>query len=260
MNATKISVGSSMRRAVKHTAQRIGRQVPAALYINHPLRRWPRALGMILEIAVPRGVKPLQQPGSGVANINIILELMDRTAQVPGDVAECGVFRGTTLLPMAVYVHQQRLGKRIVGFDSFAGFSEAIKIDLNLGGTDTDPSRKVGGFSDTSAEVVLSKVRRLNLPNVELAPGFFSETLPRCDRRVFSFVHLDCDLYASYKECLEFFYPRVPPGGIILFDEYNDPPWPGCNKAVDEFLLGKAEKPVRITSENYEKYYITKQR
>jgi O-methyltransferase len=258
MNVTETSVGSSMRRVVKHTAQRLGRQVPAALYINHPLRRWPRALGMIHEIAVPSGVKPLQQLGSGVANINIILELMDRTALVAGDVAECGVFRGATLLPMAVYVHQRGLGKQIVGFDSFAGFSEAIKIDINLGGADTDACRKVGGFSDTAAEVVLSKVRRLNLPNVELAPGFFDETLPRYDRREFCFVHLDCDMYTSYKECLEFFYPRVPSGGIILFDEYNDPPWPGCNKAVDEFLIGKPEKPVRITSDNYEKYYITK--
>lgn len=259
MNATQISVGSSMRRVVKHTARRLGKQVPASLYINRPLRRWPRVLGMIHEIAVPRGVKPLQQPGSGVANINIILELMDRTAHLPGDVAECGVFRGATLLPMAVHVHQRGLGKQIVGFDSFAGFSEAIRIDINLGGADTDACRKVGGFSDTSAEVVLSKVGLLNLPNVELAPGFFTETLRRYDRRVFSFVHLDCDLYTSYKECLEFFYPRVPPGGIILFDEYNDPPWPGCNKAVDEFLVGKAEKPIRITSDNYEKYFITKQ-
>jgi O-methyltransferase len=100
----------------------------------------------------------------------------------------------------------------------------------------------------------------LHLNNVELAVGFFSQTLSFYAQRQFSFVHLDCDIYGSYKECLEFFYPRLCPGGIILFDEYNDPPWPGCSKAIDEFLRDKAEKPQRTVANNYEKYYIVKQR
>jgi len=261
MTGTKFFLSKGVRQALKYTAQRLGRLVPVFLYINRPLRRWPRTLGLIHEIAVPCGVKPnpLAEPRSGPANINIILELMDKTEKVPGNVAECGVFRGATLLPMALYVRQRGTDKNLVGFDSFAGFDDSIRIDINLGGTDTDECRKVGGFSDTSPELVLAKARRLYLTNVELAPGFFSQTLPPYGHRQFSFVHLDCDMYSSYKECLEFFYPRVPPGGIILFDEYNDPPWPGCNKAVDEFLRDKPEKPIRITANNYEKYYILKQ-
>lgn len=260
MRRIQFFVNNGVRHVVKYTVQRLGRLVPLFLYIDRPLRRWPRILSVIHEIAVPRGVKPnrMPQPRSGSANINIILELMDKTENVPGDIAECGVFRGGTLLPMGVYVRQRGTGKQIIGFDSFAGFGDSIKIDINLGGTDTDACRKVGGFSDTSPGLVMAKVRRLYLTNVELAPGFFSQTLPRYADREFCFVHLDCDMYSSYKECLEFFYPRVTPGGIILFDEYNDPPWPGCNKAVDEFLRNKPEKPVRITADNYEKWYIAK--
>ena len=71
---------------------------------------------------------------------------------------------------------------------------------------------------------------------MQLVSGYFRDTLQEFSELRFSFVHLDCDIYASYMECLEFFYPRLAPGGIILLDEYNDPPWPGCNKAVDEFL------------------------
>jgi hypothetical protein len=44
------------------------------------------------------------------------------------------------------------------------------------------------------------------------------------------------------------------PGGIILFDEYNDSPWPGCNQAVDEFLVATSLKLEPITRDNYEKY------
>lgn len=71
-------------------------------------------------------------------------------------------------------------------------------------------------------------------------------------------MHLDCDLYGSYKECLEFFYPRMNLGAIVLFDEYNDPPWPCCNQAVDEFLGDKPEKLEEIERPNHQKYFFTK--
>ena len=76
----------------------------------------------------------------------------------------------------------------------------------------------------------------------------------------FCFASLDCDIYESYKECLEFFYPRLVPGGVVLFDEYNDPPWPGCNKAVDEFLADKPEQLEEIESDNFIKYFFRKQK
>ncbi len=69
---------------------------------------------------------------------------------------------------------------------------------------------------------------------------------------------MDVNLYDSYRECLHFFYPRMELGGIILFDEYNDPPWPACNKAVDEFLAGKPEALRMICRDNYQKWYFVK--
>ena len=47
-------------------------------------------------------------------------------------------------------------------------------------------------------------------------------------------------------------------GGIILFDEYEDPPWPGCKLAVDEYLADKQEKPTAIMMDNYQKYFLEK--
>jgi O-methyltransferase len=88
--------------------------------------------------------------------------------------------------------------------------------------------------------------------------GFFRDTLARHAERRFSFVHLDCDIYESYKECLEFFYSRTSRGGIVLFDEYKDPRWPGCTKAIDEFLADKPEKPVLVMRENRQKFYVQK--
>jgi O-methyltransferase len=119
--------------------------------------------------------------------------------------------------------------------------------------------KRPGGFSETSYGLVCSKANALRLHNIKLYPGFFDRTLAQVQARSFSFVHLDCDAYDPYVECLEFFYPRMSPGGVILLDEYDDPAWPGCNKAADEFLAGKPEKLQPIREDNYLKYYFVKQ-
>jgi hypothetical protein len=225
-----------------------------------PIEHWPGLPAAILNIEVPRRIvpSPTKTPTSG-SNIKIIFELLERTCAVEGDVAECGVFRGSTLIPIALYLKQHRIKKQVLGFDSFEGFDESVNIDMALGGRFIE-TKRVGAFSDTSYEQVNLRVAQFGLSSmVTLAKGYFSETFPQFKSRRMSFVSLDCDLYQSYKECLEFFYPRLSTGGIILMDEYNDPPWPGCNKAVDEFLMGKPEKPVEIVRDNFQKWFISKQ-
>lgn len=194
----------------------------------------------------------------GGSNINIILALLDQTRDVPGDVAECGVFTGGSLTAIALYLRENRLAKHVFGLDSFQGFDESVHKDILLGGV-ADSEKRIGGFKGTSLAHVGAKLARLRLlDTVTLVPGYFVESLETLPALRFSFVHLDCDIYDSYQQTLAYFYPRMSPDGVILFDEYNDPPWPGCNLAVDEFLADKPEKPVTITMGNYEKYYIRK--
>jgi hypothetical protein len=227
---------------------------------TRPVERCPAFWARLVPVKVPRAVIPNRVKSPvGSANINIVFELLRRTADVPGDIAECGVFQGASLLAIGLFVRQHRLGKAVLGFDSFEGFDESIRFDLELGGTAL-ALKKVGGMCETSFELLTQKVVRLGLGDVvRLSKGYFADTLPRFADRRFSFVHLDCDIYQSYRQCLEFFYPRMTPGGILLMDEYNDPPWPGCNLAADEFLADKPERPVEIESDNYQKWYIRKQ-
>ena len=246
---------------VKPIAKRLlCRILPNRYFVTRPISSWPASLGLVHDIRVPRGVLPNAIPSPlGCANINIILELVERTAAIPGDLAECGVFRGATLVPTAIYLQQRGVNKHILGFDSFQGFDNTVVKDVTLGGTWDDPDRRIGGFSETSETVVANKLRVFGVQRgVTLVPGYFRDTLASYGQARFSFVHLDCDTYSSYSECLSFFYPRVNTGGIILFDEYNDPAWPGCNIAIDEFLLNKPEKPQLIIRDNYQKFYIQK--
>jgi O-methyltransferase len=235
------------------------RILPVDTHLSRPLSTWSGLVGVIHDISVPRGVRAKSAPTPLCSsNINIILALVDQTTNVSGDLAECGVFRGGSLVPTAIYLQQRGIPKHIFGFDSFQGFDAVVNKDVALGGT-RDPHRKLGGFSETSEGLVAGKLGRFKVERgVTLMPGYFRDSLQKCAESRFSFVHLDCDTYDSYSECLRFFYPRVNPGGIVLFDEYNDPAWPGCNMAIDEFLADKPEKPQLITKDNYQKFYIEK--
>lgn len=238
-------------------------RITADAYKDRPVEKWPFWMGLLHRISVPRlvpitHVRKRQPSPAGKANINIVFELLGRVADLPGDIAECGVFQGGSLIPIAIWCRNHAPERTVYGFDSFQGFDQAIAVDFDLGGAD-DRDKRIGGFAETSFEHVMRKLEFFGLRHmVNLVPGYFRDTLPYAETRQFAFVHLDVDLYESYRDCLAFFYPRMVPGGIILFDEYNDPPWPGCNKAVDGFLSDKPERPTMIERDRDQKWYIVR--
>jgi O-methyltransferase len=246
-------------RAMRKLLRRSLKSVVAHHYRFKSVTDWPKWAGDLLEVKIPANLtrKPALSPEGG-SNINIILALLDRTRDVPGDVAECGVFKGGSLMTIALYLRENGLGKHVYGLDSFQGFDGSVQKDLALGGAE-DGEKRVGGFGGTSLADVRAKLSGLRLSDtITLVPGYFADTLETLPSASFSFVHLDCDIYDSYEQTLEYFYPRTSSGGIILFDEYNDPPWPGCNFAVDQFLAEKPEKPSYINMNNYQKFFIQK--
>jgi O-methyltransferase len=136
--------------------------------------------------------------------------------------------------------------KKIYALDSFEGFDEvADREAAYLGaGIENNLLRK-GAFSETSLELIQWKIRATNLESIVIpVKGYFCETLRTLPTDQFCFVHLDCDLADSYKDCLAYFYPRMASGGYICFDEYRIPDWPLTTQAIDDFFLDKPEKPV----------------
>jgi O-methyltransferase len=74
-------------------------------------------------------------------------------------------------------------------------------------------------------------------------PGSLSTT--RISDR-FAIVHLDCDLYQPTAAALDFFYPRLSPGGLFFLHDYSSGHWNGCARAIDDFFKDKPERPVLI--------------
>jgi hypothetical protein len=254
---------SALRRAAGELVRsRPGRWLAdavAPLYRGASVRELPAWFGALNGIRVPRSVRPAPTAtAASSANINIILDLLDETAGVPGQVAECGVFRGATLVAAALHLERAGIEKRVFGFDSFDGLGEEVAVDVAMGGDD-DPHKHAKGFADTSPTEVIEKARRLGVAErITLWPGRFEDSLVRVAGERFSFVHLDCDLFESYRTCLAFFYARLEPGGVLLLDEYDDPPWPGCNRAVDDFMADKPESLVAVERDRHVKHYFRK--
>ncbi len=145
------------------------------------------------------------------------------TAKVKGDIAEVGVYRGGSARLMC----EVRGSRALFLFDTFEGLPEAHTGDERFG----------SGQYAASYEKVRAYLSAF--PNIHLFKGLFPATAAAITEKRFSFVHLDVDLYDSTRDSLEFFYPRVNPGGIILIHDYL---WAeGVRRAVQEFCAACPE-------------------
>ena len=152
--------------------------------------------------------------------IDKLIEFLHRTAIMDGINAEVGVYKGGT----AKIIASSCPNKQLLLFDTFKGMPKTTNHDLH----------KEGEFSDTSLSEVKEYLKEFS--NISYYPGLFPKTAESLKNVMFSFVHLDCDIYESVKEGLNFFVPKMADSGIIVLDDYFEPNCPGAKIATDEFL------------------------
>ncbi|HSA37907.1 MAG TPA: TylF/MycF/NovP-related O-methyltransferase [Methanoregula sp.] len=154
-----------------------------------------------------------------------------RTCKVPGDIAEVGVYKGGS----ARIICSVKGDKHLHLFDTFEGLPQVDEIDMVW------PFYE-GKFA-ASYDRVCDYLKHET--NISFYKGVFPETAGPVENKTFSLVNLDVDCYESTKQCLEFFYSRMNPGGIILSHDYTTTP--GVRKAFDDFFEKKVE-PVLETA------------
>jgi len=207
----------------------------------HPSSLWydpaftARFGGFQLPGDFPRNIVDLD-PWDSVRRDMIVLLLRQIVERgIPGDFAELGVFKGRT----AKLIHYYAPERTLHLFDTFAGFDPR---DIASENRKTTRQPAQGQFADTSVEGVLGYISPLR-DTVCIHAGFFPESVPaqNADLR-YSLVHLDADLYAPILSGLNYFYPRMSPGGLILIHDFNA--WPGARTAVTEFFHDKPEIPI----------------
>jgi hypothetical protein len=149
------------------------------------------------------------------------------TQELGLSVAEVGTYKGGSAKFLgATYEH---FGKRppIHVFDTFTGHPEEIVSTL-------DGKHKHGLFSDTDAYSVREYLS--DLENITMHVGAIEERSCDVEKDLFSLVHVDVDIFSATVTCLNFFWPRLVKGGVIVIDDYGFSTCIGVKQAVDYFL------------------------
>jgi len=146
---------------------------------------------------------------------------------VPGDIAECGVFRGAGSFLMLSA--NKRNDKKLYGFDSFQGLSAP-------GYSDSVKSKHAFVWQQNDM-AVREDVARKNLEKFngryQLYRGWIPERFAEIADRRFCMVHIDVDLYEPTLLSARYFYPLLNSGGLMVCDDYGFASCPGAREAFD---------------------------
>mgnify|MGYP001237149453 CR=1 FL=1 len=171
--------------------------------------------------------------------------LFMKTLHLPGDIVECGVFKGTSLLMFLKFLHIHCHGseKKVIGFDFFGNTKQEVLEELT--GND---HREMGElFEESNFEGIdeeeLQRMAQNIYPNhCTLVNGDISRTVSEFvnanpGMRI-SLLHMDLDVEKPTFDALKALWPRVVRGGIVVLDEYAISKW-SESEAVDAFLKDK---------------------
>jgi O-methyltransferase len=153
--------------------------------------------------------------------IESLIVLTKTVIDLPGDTAEVGVWRGGS----SRLISEHLFDKLHFAIDTYEGIPNSDStMDEHLDGE----------FSNTDH----NDVRKfIDQHNVCIVKGYFPDVINRFDleNRRFCLVHIDGDTYRTTIDSLNFFFPRMVSGGVMIFDDYEWGRCPGVKKALDEF-------------------------
>lgn len=153
-------------------------------------------------------------------------QLAQQTSSSSGAILEVGVWRGGTGALMACASAQSGSSAPVYLCDTFQGVVKAGSHDTAYRG---------GEHSDTSIPIVESLMKALGLTNYRILEGIFPEATAHLipDTERFRLCHIDVDVFESAKDIGEWVWPRLLPGGVIVYDDYGFEVCPGITKLVN---------------------------
>ena len=203
----------------------------------------------------------LSQDIDRIRKLLVRYDLFKMSLNIPGDIVECGVFKGVGLMYwlklLRIFAHGSQ--KKVIGFDTFSSFSKDL---LPYEKHSAELYMKDSSFKGIDPKEILSLAETADFGDlVELIAGEIQE---KCKEYVannpgfrISLLHCDLDTYKGTKAALENFYPVVSRGGVIIFDDYAFRGW-GESDAVDEYFKNKEVKILSLPYSTKPTAYIIK--
>jgi hypothetical protein len=172
-------------------------------------------------------------------------------AAIPGDIVECGVWRGGSMMAVAkTLLEMHESSRRLFLYDTFSGMSEPGEKDVTYSGIAARDLMKAAAREDPASiwcraplEGVRAAVFNVGYPRdkIHFVQGKVEETIPGTVPERIALLRLDTDWYESTRHELIHLFPRLSIGGVMIIDDYGH--WKGARQAVDEYL---AEVKARV--------------
>lgn len=192
---------------------------------------------------IVRRVEPYTMTSAArIASVCYAVEYVTRNA-IAGDVVECGVWRGGSMMAAALSLkHLGDTSRMLHLFDTFEGLPEPGEFDREAGtgrsaselwaeATEGSPMRSIASLRDVRANLA-----SVGYPNerIRFVQGKVEATIPAHAPDKIAILRLDTDWYESTRHELEHLYPRLATRGVLIIDDYGY--WDGARKAVDEYI------------------------
>jgi O-methyltransferase len=151
---------------------------------------------------------------------------------IPGDIVECGVWKGGSMMAIAkTLLAEQDQSRNLYLFDTFAGMSEPSENDRDFS-SKTDQwiwcNAPLEGVQTVMSQTGYSQNK------IHFIQGKVEDTLPANAPEKIALLRLDTDWYESTRHELIHLFPRLSVNGVIIIDDYGY--WQGAKKAVDEYF------------------------
>jgi hypothetical protein len=171
---------------------------------------------------------------------------------IPGEVVECGVWRGGSMQAVArTLLNLDAADRDLHLFDTFEGMPPPTEDDRRLGGASAAELMERGPRpalvkAIAALDDVRAGMQRTGYPAdlIHYHPGKVEDTLPDAAPAEIALLRLDTDWYESTKHELEQLYGRLSHGGVLIIDDYDY--WEGSRKAVDEFVAATGARLLLI--------------
>jgi hypothetical protein len=163
-------------------------------------------------------------------------------SKIPGDLVECGVWRGGISMVMAyTLLSVKEKNRKIYLYDTFGGMTQPSEKDKriydSLNATKLWKKRKKWCF--TSLNEVEKNILSTGYPKEKLVfvKGKVEDTIPKTIPKKISILRLDTDWYRSTYHELKYLFPLLSKGGVLILDDYGH--WAGVKAAADKYLKEK---------------------
>jgi len=158
-----------------------------------------------------------------------------RVANVPGNACEVGCFRGLSAYIAAAAFRD--IGKKLTFHicDSFEGLSEPTAADAAQGNENAE-AFKARDYRCSEADV---RAHLAEFDCFEFHKGWIPAPFKKIENERFRYTHVDVDLAEPTRDSIEFLWPRLNPGGVMMLDDYAGMRFPGAKRAIDAFFAGR---------------------